>query len=114
MHLYNYTAVIERVIDGDTIVAMVDLGFEQFSRKTFRLFGIDAQEMRGVEKEKGRLVKEALEAMILNQKVFLKSFEDKKDKYGRYLAEIFLTEQEGDPSVNQWMVAQGYATPYAG
>ena len=112
--MYHYKGKVERVIDGDTIVVMVDLGFEEFSRKTFRLLGIDAPEMRGVEKARGKLAKEALEAMILDQGVFLKSFKDKQDKYGRYLAEIFLTEQEGDPSVNEFMIMRGHATPYAG
>ena len=44
---YNYeTTEILRVIDGDTVVASVDLGFETFRKMNIRLKGIDAPELR--------------------------------------------------------------------
>ena len=42
MFLYCYNAKLDRVVDGDTIDAMVDLGFSTWKHVRIRLSGIDA------------------------------------------------------------------------
>lgn len=109
--MYQYKAKIERVIDGDTVVALVDLGFGIHKRETFRLLGIDAQEMRTTE---------GVDAMIHLEKLLihtygvvrLDSHRDKQDKYGRYLA--VLRTGDNVASINETMVEDGYATVYDG
>ena len=114
-HLYTYSARITQVLDGDTVRAAVRLGFNISADMTFRLLGIDAPEIRGPEKPEGLRAKQALSDRILNQDVIIKSHKDRPDKYGgRYLAEIFLSEQEGDPSINRWMIESGFAKEYSG
>ncbi|TAL13953.1 thermonuclease family protein [Patescibacteria group bacterium] len=113
MHQYVYSAHIIEVLDGDTVRADVKLGFFFRAEMTFRLFGMNAPEIRGPEKQDGLRSKAALSDLILDKDVIVKSYKDKPDKYGgRWVAEIFLTEAEGDPSVNQWMIANGYAVKY--
>ncbi|NIP29805.1 MAG: hypothetical protein GTN59_04365, partial [Candidatus Dadabacteria bacterium] len=56
-----YNAKLERVVDGDTIDAMVDLGFSTWKKVRIRFYGIDAYESRTRdldEKEKGLLAKQ--------------------------------------------------------
>ena len=62
--MYDYKAKLIRVIDGDTIDAMIDLGFNTWVKKRIRLAGIDAFETRTrnkKEKEKGLLAKRRLQ-----------------------------------------------------
>ena len=44
--MYEYKAKLDRVIDGDTVDAMIDLGFDTWVHKRIRLEGIDAPETR--------------------------------------------------------------------
>lgn len=114
---YTYRATVTEVIDGDTLRANVDLGFRIWvNAETFRLYGIDAPESRGLasrkvteaEKERGRASKAALKKLVEGRAVALCTISDKRGKYGRYLARIFVD----DLDVNQWLVDQGYAVPY--
>lgn len=51
-HVYSRVQV-DRVIDGDTICVTIDLGFYTHRKETIRLWGINAPEMRGDERQKG-------------------------------------------------------------
>jgi len=115
-YLYTYQAAVVRVIDGDTLVLNIDLGFDSWIEQKLRLRGIDAPEMstlRGVAAKDH--VKEIFERVDF---VICKTY--KEDKYGRYLADIFYSCKEKDPQViaregvflNQELVDQGYAKLY--
>ena len=61
--MYYYNAVLVRVVDGDTIDAIIDLGFDVQVKKRIRLAGINAPESRTrnkVEKKLGLAAKERL------------------------------------------------------
>lgn len=107
--MYNYKAKIIDVYDGDTVTAVVDLGFLHSQEMKLRLYGIDTPEMRGPEKEEGKKVRDILRSMILDKEVTIRSYKDKQGKYGRYLANIVL---EDGLEVNQWLVDNGHAKPY--
>ena len=95
--MYNYNAKLLRVVDGDTIDFMTDLGFGVFKKIRVRLHDIDTWEMRGENKEKGKAAKVFVEQFLSNQKnITIKTFKDKTGKYGRYLAKVFIN----DGSVN--------------
>lgn len=67
--MYTYNAKIERVIDGDTVDALVDLGFNTWKKVRIRFYGIDAYESRTrdlEEKKKGLLAKQRV-INILNE-----------------------------------------------
>jgi micrococcal nuclease len=106
--MYQYKAKVIDVYDGDTITAMVDLGFYHFQQMKFRLYGIDTPEIRGEERERGLLVRDIVRAMILDKEVTINSYKDKQEKYGRYLANIIID----DIDLNQWLVQNGHAKEY--
>ena len=107
--MYNYKAKIIDVYDGDTVTALVDLGFLHFQEMKLRLYGINTPELRGPEREQGLIVRDILRDMILDKEVTIRSYKDKQGKYGRYLANIVL---EDGLEVNQWLVDNGHAVEY--
>lgn len=106
--MYNYKAHIKAVYDGDTVTAVVDLGFLHSQEMKLRLFGIDTPELRGEEREAGIVVRDILRGLILDKEVEIHSYKDKQGKYGRYLATIILDGLD----INQWLVDSGYAKVY--
>jgi micrococcal nuclease len=114
-HLYEYLAEVIDVYDGDTIRANIDLGFKVWVfDERIRLTGIDAPEMRGETLEAARRSRDFLREQILNKTVMLRTTQDKQEKYGRYLAEVFTWDEamETWESVNQMLVDHGFAELY--
>ena len=61
--MFEYNAVLDRVVDGDTIDATIDLGFDTWKKTRIRFYGINAPESRTrdlEEKKKGLAAKERL------------------------------------------------------
>tara|TARA_B100000424_G_C22874128_1_gene465456 strand:- start:228 stop:548 length:321 start_codon:yes stop_codon:yes gene_type:complete len=105
--MYIYNAIIVSVYDGDTVTADIDLGFEVWLKgQKLRLLNINTPEVRGKEKAEGIVSRDALRSRILGKEVKIKS--DRKGKYGRWLVEIFLD----DENINNWLLAEGLAKPY--
>lgn len=99
--LFTYTGSVIRVIDGDTFVASIDLGFGFTTVQTLRLRGLDAPEIISSE---GREAKEFLENSLGKDLLIRTS---KSDKYDRYLADVFVD----DEYVNQTLIEEGHAQP---
>ena len=120
MHYYNATLV--RVVDGDTVDALIDLGFDIQVKKRIRLAGINAPESRTrnkVEKKLGLAAKERLiELMEGAANVF--ELESKEiGKYGRVLGVIYINKLSGKDTItqaciNEMLVSEGHATEYDG
>lgn len=91
MEPYIYNAFIERVIDGDTFVAKVDVGFDLTLDCRIRLYGINTPEIRGSEKEKGIISSKFVSDLIEGKQVMIKS-QNKRDSFGRWLATIVLED----------------------
>lgn len=106
--MYHYTAKLVRVIDGDTVVLDVDLGFAVTVRETFRLAGINAPEVRGIDREQGLSAASFLHEMIGGSPVEIFTLKDKQEKYGRYLATLAI----GATNINAEMVKCGFAEEY--
>lgn len=109
--LYFYKANVTAVYDGDTITVDIDLGLKTIIKgEKIRLHRINAPEMRGPEKEKGKESRDFLRSLILDNEIFLETIKDKKGKYGRYLGEIHVEKSPGKfVLVNDLMVKKGYA-----
>ncbi len=109
--MYEYNAKLIRVIDGDTIDASIDLGFDVWVKKRIRLYGIDAPESRTrdlEEKKKGIETKEKLEQLLeANEGTFTVRSEG-VGKYGRCLGVIIV---DGN-NINESLVKEGYAKEY--
>ena len=108
---------ITKVIDGDTIDADIDLGFDISLSKRIRLAAVDTPESRtsdANEKKYGLESKEWLKHKIENAKNILIKTElpDSTEKYGRIIGHLFINDQE--TSLNDQMIVEGYAWPYKG
>ena len=107
--MYEYKATVTKVYDGDTITVDFDLGFGILIRKQkIRLLGINTPEIRGPEKPQGIISRDALRQRILGKVVTIKTSKDKKGKYGRWLGEVFI----GEENINQWLITEGYGKEY--
>lgn len=112
---YYYDAVVNNVVDGDTIDVAVDLGFNIFTNMRLRLNGIDTKETNSKIAEDRELAQKAKEFVIhkiLNKKVLLETF--KPDKYGRYLANVYIDNNIDSFSINTMLINEGLAVPYFG
>ena len=107
--MYVYRAVVISVYDGDTITVRIDLGFNVTKIEKLRLFGINAPEVRGDDRTLGLISRDMLRTLILNKDVIVKTYRDKKGKYGRYLADIFIEQETGPMNVNDWLVKENLA-----
>jgi micrococcal nuclease len=112
--MYTYKAKIVKVFDGDTCTAVLDLGCHISVEKVIRLYGIDAPEVRGETKLAGLESRDFLSAQILNKDIYIQTFKDKTEKYGRLLGKLYMVDpSSGDvPTVNEQMVSSGHATTY--
>ena len=121
MDKYIYRAKLDRVVDGDTIDAMIDVGFNIWVKKRIRYMGVDAWESRtrDLEEKKMGLAAKARNKELL-EKVSAKSgyFRLKSHgvgKYGRVLGEIFIQDSEGKQyNINEQLKTEGHAYEYHG
>ena len=108
---------IYKVIDGDTIDASIDLGFDIYLTKRIRLAGIDTPESRTTnanEKIMGLESKDWLKHRVENAQCILIKTElpDSTEKYGRIIGHLYINGQE--TSLNNQMITSGYALAYDG
>jgi micrococcal nuclease len=119
MNLYTYRAQVLHVVDGDTLDLMVSLGFDMHYKARFRLGGVNTPESYGPTAcDEGRAAKQFLSDLLpVGTLVVVKTSKDKKEKYGRFLAEVYMLDAKGVPlsqPVNALMVEKGHAKPYDG
>lgn len=127
--LYTYRAWVTRVLDGDTIEAVVDLGFGFTTTQVLRLRGIDCselvtkegkeakgfvEELLKISEDGGRLTDEKDDDSVMasaagaKQSIFIKT--SKSDKYDRYLVDVFITDPTGEEQyLNNLLLEKGYA-----
>jgi micrococcal nuclease len=108
---------ITKVVDGDTIDADIDLGFDISLTKRIRLAGVDTPESRtsdANEKKYGLQSKEWLKHKVESAENILIKTElpDSTEKYGRIIGHLFINDQEN--SLNDQMIVEGYAWTYDG
>ena len=116
-----YGATVLKVIDGDTIELMVDLGFSVHHKIRVRLYGVNTPESRTKdlkEKELGLKAKQFTQDWLATHKwVFVNTIPDKNDKYGRVLARIFSSDKIEEPTtacLNLDIIQSGLAREYYG
>lgn len=108
--MYEYRASVIRVIDGDTVDLRIDLGFEVGLNMRVRLAGIDAPE-RG-KPGGSEATKWLTEKLSPHVDVIVKTEKYRREKYGRYLATIYLL---GDVThINDQMIEAGHTRTYDG
>ena len=114
--MYTYKARLDRVIDGDTIDANIELGFDITVHKRIRLAGIDSPESRTrdlEEKKRGLASKDKLIELLDKGSLVLESKE--VGKYGRVLGVLHVYPEDNLPiNINDTLVKEGYAVEYWG
>ena len=123
--MYEYKAVVDRVVDGDTIDVTIDLGFSVWKKMRVRMEGINTPESRTrdlEEKKRGLAAKDRLKSILEfnNNKCILKV--SGVGKYGRALATVLvesLSPLNGEDGitlidVNKQLIEEGHAVEYWG
>jgi micrococcal nuclease len=121
MEKYIYKAKLDRVVDGDTVDALIDVGFDIWFKKRIRFKGVDTWESRTRNLEEKALgLKAKARTKELLEKVSSKSgyFRIKSyglGKYGRVLADVFIMDKDGKQwNVNETLISEGHAYVYDG
>ena len=119
---YNFRVTeINRVLDGDTIDVTIDLGFDLYKKERVRVAGVDTPEKRTKDLEEKELgidatnwLKEKLEGAIKGDDDLVVRTElvGGVGKYGRLLGWLYIGD--GDVSLNEAMITEGYAWSYSG
>ena len=115
--MYEYKCQeIKKVVDGDTVDIVLNLGFNVLHAVRVRLVGIDTPESRTRdldEKARGKLATEFLKKWLSQEhekkKIVIKTFKKSKGKFGRALAEIWVN----DVNVNENLIECYHAVPYS-
>ncbi len=129
---WHYRAQVVRVVDGDTIDVLIDKGFGDYRAERLRLLGINTPELhprsgtpeeREAERARAQAAKARVEELVAGKEVVLRT--SKPDKYGRWLATVFMAEPDSaidkmgrliedlqPVSLNRLLVQEGHAVPY--
>ena len=111
--MYEYKCEVKRVVDGDTVDVIIDLGFSILYSTRVRLYGIDTPESRTRDKDekvRGLLSKDYLKEWLDQGGVIIRTYRDKKGKFGRVLGEMVV----GGRNINLLMVEENLAVKYEG
>lgn len=113
--MYEYKIEqITKIVDGDTIDVIIDLGFDIFHSARVRLYGIDTPESRTRDREEKRYGLRAKEYLThcldVDKDIILRTHKEEKGKFGRILGEIIID----DVNINTLMIENHHAVPYHG
>ena len=114
--MYEYKAVLKRVVDGDTMDVIIDIGFQLTTEQRIRLKGVNTpetwrQKKDSEEYKKGmQATKFVVERFEKNNNEFIIKTSKNKGVYGRYIAEIFFKDSE--LSLNEELLKKGFATKF--
>ena len=105
---YCYHAVLVRLIDGDTCVLSIDLGFSIWMKRAVRILGVNCPEIHGATWEAGERAKRFTQAWLDAGPFVVKTHLDKADSFGRYLVEVW----RGSASLATALIESGNAVEY--
>ena len=113
--MYEYACKVERVVDGDTVDVVLNLGFDIMYKSRVRLYGIDTPESRTRnldEKARGKMASAFLKnAIDTGEKVVIQTkLKDSRGKFGRVLGNIIVD----GININQLMIDNYHAAAYFG
>ena len=126
---YTYRCHIERVIDGDTVDARIDLGFHLTALLRIRLLGVDCPELRrgsDTNRAAGSQARDFTSTWIATRELppvgetltappptwpFLITTA-KADSFGRWLGKLSVASDSDEPSLNEALLEAGHATPW--
>lgn len=108
--LYHYRAIVKSVYDGDTCTVDIDLGLKTWiNGEKLRLNRINAPEVSGTDRPQGLKTRDFLREQIEGKEIYIQTLKDRQEKYGRYIAEIWLQDGDTWVNINDLLVQQGLA-----
>ena len=112
--MYEYDAEVTKIIDGDSVWLIVDVGFRMSYKYNFRLSRINTPELRSSDPEIKVAAYEAKDrlAELIPVGTQVKVRTAKAGKYGRWLAEIIVDDGVSTRNVNDIMLEEGHAVLY--
>lgn len=113
--MYEYRCYVVRVVDGSTVDAQVDLGFNVLIRQRIKLFGIDTADIKSLDNAERNLAVTARNRLVelLGKEFICKTILNKRGKAGRTLGHIFVLDNNDQiVDVNKQLVDEGFAIPY--
>ena len=113
--LHHYNCKLVKVVDGDTVKLIIDLGFKIKVAVSLRLVGIDTPEKRsssGLEQKAAYKAELYLEKMIKNKDLIVST--KKNDMYGRYVGTLYVKDGNEVVNINNIMLNKGLAKEYKG
>jgi len=116
---YIYEAKVLSIHDGDTISVEIDLGFQMRFTDKIRFYGVNAPELKIrnenkklVSNPQGQITLQAIQSLIkVGDIIIIETIKDNKEKYGRYLANIYVTDKDKQIFVNQYLLDNELAVP---
>ena len=92
---YTYAAIVERVVDGDTLKVQIDIGFGITVHEKLRLRGINTPELSTPEGERAKKFVAGL--LPAGSAIVLKSHRTRVDMHGRFVADVFYIKEAAHP-----------------
>lgn len=115
--MYTYKAKLIRVIEGDTIDADIDLGFDISIRMRIKLFGISTPDPKSKDfdiREQGLVVKSKL-IELLPKEFVIETLHNKRGKYGRTMGIVYVKDENNKLiNINHTLIDLGLAEDYNG
>jgi len=111
---FVFKGKVQRVYDGDTLYATLELGFDIFKYSSIRVSGIDTPELRGSSPAEKVLAKAAKKRMkeLCGKEVWVESLNGgEADKYGRVLGSVY---QLDGTNIADILIKEGHAVKYKG
>lgn len=109
--LLNGPYEVERVVDGDTFIASVE-----GDRSRIRMIGIDTPESVADNPERiteeGIIAADYTEQLLTGAEVYLEYDKEKRDKYDRLLAYVYIKDGNDYVFINKLLIDEGYAVGY--
>lgn len=114
---FFYKAELDRVVDGDTVDLVIDLGFDVFHKVRVRLHGVNAPESRTrdlEEKALGLAAKDYVSNWLSeSDEIYIRTMKDGSGKYGRILGYIY-NDEEMTSCLNADIISNGHGVEYFG
>lgn len=101
--LYIFKAKVLRVIDGDTLVIDLDMGFETHTIKRVRLLGVDTPERGQINYNEAKAF---ATGTVLGKDVYVQTY--KADSFGRYLADVWYREGDNEFRLSHELTVRGF------
>lgn len=113
--MYTYQCTTIRVIDGNTVDAEIDLGFNVTIRQRIKLYGVNVADIRSNDEttRNNAVASKNKLAELLGQEFICETIMNKRGKAGRTMGKVYTLDYTGSKvDVNQQLIDEGYAEKF--